>query len=288
MHPSINQHQARAFLKMLRHFGVAVRSIKSTRTTRLCSATFSTDASVDYIILGAGSAGSVLSNRISNQPSAPTVLTLEAGTHGEKSLVDSWKIRIPSALTYNLDESSAYNWHYMTTPQRGLNGRQIDQPRGKVVGGSSCLNAMVYIRGHAEDYERWATEVHDGIIDWSYKNVLPYFKRAQNSQTPSPPCPSPQQITGKELDESFPPMEVYKGYDGPLQVTNGSSLSKKSGRSGLFDTFVKAAVAAGYKYTPDLNGFRQEGFGPMDQTVTADGVRCSVSVVRFVSYSDKP
>ena len=165
---------------------------------------------------------------------------------------DSWKIAIPSALTYNLADDR-YNWDYHTTPQTKLNNRQIAQPRGKCLGGSSSLNAMVYIRGHALDYERWEKE--DGVEGWGYADVLPYFKKAQSHH-----------LGG----------DTWRGGDGPLTVTNGSQLS--AGKSSeLFDVFVDAAAELGYNKTDDLNGYMQEGFGPMDQTVKANGVRNNTS-----------
>lgn len=236
----------------------------------------------DYIILGAGSAGSVVTNRIITQSDA-SVLLLDAGPHGalggKKSLAtnfsDFWKFAMPSALTENL--ASKYDWQFKTTPQKHLNDRVIDQPRGKVMGGSSNLNAMVYARGHACDFERWNTEVTDGELSWSYADVLPYFKRAQRDATPFPPVPLLGDIS------ALPDMLTYKGSDGPLVVTNGSTFSQAKypgkpnllDRSPLFDAFVKAGVACGYNYTPDSNGFMNEGFGPLDQTVTENGERCS-------------
>jgi len=196
-----------------------------------------------------------------------TFAILDAGCR-EDGLTHSWQIDIPAALTYNLLPSSTRNWHYTTTEQEGLGGRPIDQPRGKVLGGSSCLNAMVYIRGHPLDFERWDEEIKqgedDGVLDWSYKGVLPYFKKAQTSKTT---------IRNPEVDS-------YKGFSGPLEVTNGRDLSIKgsvSQPSPLFDVFVEAGKQAGYRATDDFNGYSQEGFGPMDQTVRSDGVRCSTA-----------
>ncbi|GMI30427.1 hypothetical protein TeGR_g1068 [Tetraparma gracilis] len=236
---------------------------RSTSLSRLMSTT------PDYLILGGGSAGSVLANRLSADPSN-SVHLLDAGTADTHvtSGIHGWKIEIPSALTYNLDPSSKANWHYETVPQKHMNGRVIDQPRGKVLGGSSCLNAMVYIRGHAEDYERWDEQLkgEEGGLDWSYGGCLPYFKKAQTSHTPK---------RSEQIDK-------YKGFDGPLDVTTGSQLSrgdKAWGLAGspLFDAFVEAGKDAGYRATDDLNGYSQEGFGPMDQTVTPKGERCSTA-----------
>src|SRR5207302_2696864 len=123
----------------------------------------------DYVIVGAGSAGCVLANRLSADPDIK-VLLLEAGPKDT-----GWKIHMPAALTYNLRDDR-FNWYYETAPQPHLDGRRLYWPRGRVLGGSSSLNAMVYIRGHARDYDRWA---EGGCEAWSYAHVLPYFKRAE-------------------------------------------------------------------------------------------------------------
>ncbi len=123
----------------------------------------------DYVIVGAGSAGCVLANRLSADP-AVRVLLLEAGP-GDRG----WKTQIPAALTYNL-MNDRVNWYYQTEPQPQMNGRRLYWPRGRLLGGSSSLNAMVYIRGHALDYDRW---VGEGAAGWSYAEVLPYFRRAE-------------------------------------------------------------------------------------------------------------
>ena len=202
-------------------------------------------SSADYVVLGAGSAGCVLGARLS-EDSKNKVAILEAGP-SDVNRWDSWKISMPSALTYNLGDDR-YNWDFHTVPQKHLNNRVIHQPRGRVLGGSSSLNAMVYIRGHALDYERW---VEEGASGWSYSECLPYFKKAQSHED-------------GEND--------YRGGDGPLNVTNGKTLG---GGIELFDVFVRAANEVGYAKTDDLNGYRQEGFGAMDQTVSPNGVRCS-------------
>ena len=153
---------------------------------------------------------------------------------------------MPSALTFNLN-GTKYNWDFWTTPQKHLDGRRIHQPRGKMLGGSSGLNAMAYIRGHALDYERWGTE---GATGWSYASCLPYFKKAQ-----------------RHMDGE----SEYCGGGGPLGVTRGWYDNE------LNEAFVKAGEEAGYAHTTDLNGYRQEGVGPMHMTVREDGVRASTS-----------
>jgi choline dehydrogenase len=190
----------------------------------------SEDLSFDYVIVGAGSAGCVLANRLSAQPGA-SVLLLEAGPRDR-----TWKIHMPAALTYNLRDAK-YNWAYETEPQAHMNGRRLYWPRGRVLGGSSSLNAMVYVRGHALDYDRWAG---NGLPGWSYAHVLPYFKRAETCARGG---------------------DDYRGTSGPLHVSRGAMANP------LFAAFIEAGQQAGYSFTADMNGFQQEGFGPMDMTI---------------------
>ena len=184
----------------------------------------------DYIIVGAGSAGCVLANRLT-EPSENEVLLLEAGP-ADRSLF----IHMPSAFAYPL-AGTKYNWAYETEPEPGMDGRRMSCPRGRVLGGSSSINGMVYVRGHALDYDQWAEA--KGLEHWSYAHCLPYFKKAET------------RLTGPD---------DYRGGSGPLYVTIGAM------KNPLYRAFIAAGVEAGYARTDDMNGYRQEGLGPMDRT----------------------
>jgi choline dehydrogenase len=185
----------------------------------------------DYIIVGAGSAGCVLANRLTARPEI-RVLLLEAGGRDD---FWNWKIHMPAAFAYPLADDKV-NWYYHTEPEPYMDGRVMYCPRGRVLGGSSSINGMVYIRGHARDYDRWAQA---GLRGWSYADVLPYFRRAE-SRDQGP--------------------DAYHGGDGPLHVSAGHT------RQPLFQAWLEAGRQAGYKPTADLNGYQQEGLGPMDMT----------------------
>jgi len=185
----------------------------------------------DYIIVGAGSAGSVLANRLTEDGDA-TVLVLEAGP-ADHSIF----IHMPSAFAYPL-ANDKYNWYYHSEPEPFMNNRAVYCPRGRVLGGSSSINGMVYIRGHALDYEGWARQ--QGLENWSYADCLPYFRKAETR--------------AKGGDD-------YRGHDGPLKVSTGAC------KNPLYTAFIEAGQQAGYPYTEDMNGHQQEGLGPMDMTV---------------------
>lgn len=195
----------------------------------------------DYIIVGAGSAGCVLANLLSAS-GEHSVLLLEAGGSDKNILIE-----MPTALSYPM-ASKTYNWGYDSDPEPHVDGRRITCPRGKGLGGTSSINGMVYVRGHAEDFAEW--EDH-GAKGWGYADCLPYFKRAETWQNGE---------------------DTYRGGEGPLGVSGGNNMAGNP----LYQAFIDAGVEAGYPGTDDYNGYCGEGFGQMHMTV-ADGVRSSTS-----------
>jgi len=186
----------------------------------------------DYLIIGAGSAGCVLANRLSKNLNN-TVCLFESGPSN-----NSWKVQMPSALLYTMHDPK-YNWKYYSEPEPYLNNRKIFCPRGKMLGGCSSHNGMVFVRGHPEDFNRWASY---GLEKWTYNNVLPYFKKIET-------------WSGGE--------NLYRGGNGPLKV-NKSKINEKFP---LFQAVIKAANEAGFEIFEDSNGFKQEGFGTFDVTI---------------------
>ena len=185
---------------------------------------------VDYVIVGSGSAGSALAARLS-EDGRDKVLVLEFGGTDAGPF-----IQMPAALSYPMN-MGIYDWGYRAEPEQALGGRALATPRGKVIGGSSSINGMVYVRGHPRDFDTWADM---GARGWGYADVLPYFMRMEHAH-------------GGE--------EGWRGTDGPLHVTRGPR------RNPLYDAFVQAGIQAGFERTDDYNGRQQEGFGPMEMTV---------------------
>ncbi|MEX0281005.1 MAG: FAD-dependent oxidoreductase, partial [Arenibacterium sp.] len=187
----------------------------------------------DFVIVGAGSAGCAMAYRLSE--AGASVLVIEHGGTDKGPF-----IQMPGALSYPMN-MKRYDWGYMSEPEPHLNNRRLVCPRGKVIGGSSSINGMVYVRGHAMDYDHWRDSGAEG---WSYADVLPYFKRMESWH-----------------DSGHGGDPEWRGKDGPLHVTRGPRDNP------LHAAFVEAGRQAGYELTDDYNGEKQEGFGPMEQTV---------------------
>ena len=183
----------------------------------------------DFVIVGAGSAGCAIAYRLAE--AGQSVLVIEHGGTDAGPF-----IQMPAALSYPMN-MRRYDWGFQSEPEPHLNNRRLAVPRGKVIGGSSSINGMVYVRGHARDFDHWRDQGADG---WGYADVLPYFRR---------------------MEQSHGGQDGWRGTDGPLHVTRGPR------RNPLFHAFVEAGRQAGYGVTEDYNGERQEGFGPMEQTV---------------------
>jgi len=195
----------------------------------------------DYVIVGAGSAGCILAARLTEDPSV-TVALLEAGG-SDKSIF----IQMPTALSIPMNMPK-YNWGFESEPEPGLNGRKLDCPRGKVIGGSSSINGMAFVRGHACDIDEWETQ---GAVGWNYASCLPYYKR---------------------LETWHHGANRYRGGNGPVGVCGGNDMRLNP----LYQAFIDAGEEAGYPFTADYNGYQQEGFGQKSMSVDA-GVRASTA-----------
>lgn len=206
-------------------------------------------AAFDYIIVGGGSAGCVLANRLSEDPDS-SVLLIEAG--GARGGLFH---RMPAGV-YRAYLDPRTNWNYRSEPQRHMDDRRIPVPRGKVLGGSSAINSMVYLRGHPLDYDRWAEA---GLPDWSYAACLPYFRKSETHDRGG---------------------DAYRGDSGPLSTERGTL------RSAIFDAFLEAGGQAGFPISDDLNGAQPEGFARLDST-KRNGRRCSAADAYLFPVMDR-
>ena len=197
-------------------------------------------AEYDYVVVGAGSAGCVLANRLTEDDNNQVLLIETGGS--DRSIF----IQMPTALSIPMN-TKKYAWQYETQPEPFLDSRRMHCPRGKVLGGSSSINGMVYVRGHAKDFDEWHQY---GATGWDYSHCLPYFRKAESW------------VFGGD---------DYRGDAGPLGVNNGNNMQNP-----LYTAFIKAGVEAGYLETADYNGCRQEGFGSMHMTVK-NGIRWSTA-----------
>jgi len=205
----------------------------------------------DYVIAGAGSAGCVLANRLTEDP-AVRVLILEAGPRDLNPF-----IHMPAGV-YKVWKDPRINWNYASAPQADLADRAIPVPRGRVLGGSSSINSMVYLRGHPMDYDRWASDF--GLPDWDYAHCLPYFRKSERNERGA---------------------DVWHGDQGPLGVSIGRSPNL------LYDAFVEAGPQSGFGRSDDLNGFQPEGLARLDSTKW-NGRRCSAAVAYLHPAAHRP
>jgi choline dehydrogenase len=206
---------------------------------------------IDYIVVGAGSAGAIVASRLSEDPNCEVLLVEYGGGDG------SVFVRMPSALGIPMN-SKKYNWGFETAPEPYLDNRRMNCPRGKVLGGTSSINGMVYVRGNAADFDQWEEQ---GASGWNYQNCLPYFKKFENHQ-----C--------RDTD--------YTGNEGPVAISDGNNM-----RNPLYRAFIDAGVEAGYGETEDYNGFRQEGFGQKFMNVDR-GIRASTGYSYLKAAKKRP
>lgn len=206
----------------------------------------------DYVVVGAGSAGAIIASRLSEDPKVRVAL-IEAGGSDQSIF-----IRMPTALSIPMNMPK-YNWGFESEPEPYVNNRRLDCPRGKVLGGSSSINGMAFVRGNARDFDQWETE---GAAGWNYASCLPYFKKMESWMNGA---------------------SEYRGSDGPIHVNAGNDMRLNP----LYKAFIDAGLEAGYPHTADYNGYQQEGFGQKHMNV-AKGVRQSTAYTYLKQAKHRP
>jgi choline dehydrogenase len=225
----------------------------------------------DYVIVGAGSAGCVLANRLSGLPQAPSVCLIERGPANTDS---RWNVSIAAGYSFNIFcEHQRDLWlQYHSEPEKELNGRRIVCRRGIGWGGSSAINCMQFTRGQPHDFDRWAKDEYCSEL-WSYEKCLPYFKRLESYSA------------GIDLDDSIDPeadskclqtLSESRGFDGPMKITSGRLVNRKLSKCPYYPAFIRAGIQAGHRYNPNQNGHNQEGIGWFDANI-GGGFRQSTS-----------
>lgn len=242
------------------------------------------EGDVDFVIVGAGSAGCVLAGRLSALPNSPTVCLIE---RGPPNVDERWQVAMPAAISNlynpNINRHTDLWLPYLTTPESRLGDRRLNCRRGCGWGGSSAVNAMQYVRGQPQDFDRWATAEFCGK-QWSFEHCLPFFKTLE---TYTPGFSSKVAIDPDAEEECRKTIHRFRGLEGPVGISSGRELNRKYSQCPIFPAFIRAGVQAGHKYNPNYNGADQEGVGWLDINV-ANGCRQSASRCYLLPALSRP